>query len=161
MELEITGEKENKALQRKEVEFKTKGSSTSPSRKELKPKIAALLNSKEELVAIEKIAHPFGERESTITVNVYESKEALKKAGAEYLANRGLGKKKGEEAKAAAGEGQKEEKAPQAEKGEKPKASEEKPNAEEKGPDAGPKDKENSAGKKEETKPEKKKEGDK
>ena len=59
MELEITGKKENKTLQRQEVEIEIKNTKLTPSRKELRPKIAALLGAKEGLTIIEKIKDLF------------------------------------------------------------------------------------------------------
>ena len=95
MELEITGKNENKTLQKQQVELKTKNAIITPSRKELRPKIAAMLNAKENLVVIGKIEHEYGNRESTIFVDIYENEEAMKKS-AKHLINRDRGKKKGE-----------------------------------------------------------------
>ena len=101
MELEITGKKENKTLQRQEVEFEIKDVKLMPSRKELRPKIAALLGTKEELAVIESIDHSFGTREGRIKVHVYENEEAMKKIEPVHLIERDTGKKKkkGEEGK--------------------------------------------------------------
>ena len=126
MELEITGKKENKTLQRQEVEFEIKNAKITPSRKELRPKIAALLGAKETLTVIESINHTFGTNEGKIKVYVYENEKAMKKIEPAYLIERDAGKKKkkGEEKKPA--EGKEEVKAKPAEgKAEKPK--EEKP----------------------------------
>ena len=101
MELELTGKKENKALQRQEVELEIKDVKLMPSRKELKPKIAALLGAKEELTVIESIDHTFGTTSGQIKVHVYENEEAMKKIAPAYLIERDAGKKKkkGEEEK--------------------------------------------------------------
>ena len=102
MELEITGKKENKTLQRQEVEFEIKNAKITPSRKELRPKIAAMLGAKETLTVIESINHTFGTNEGKIKVHVYENEEAMKKIEPAYLIERDAGKKKkkGEEEKA-------------------------------------------------------------
>jgi len=101
MELEITGKKENKTLQRQEVELEIKDVKLTPSRKELRPKIAALLGAKEELTVIEKIEHSFGTREGKIKAYIYENKEAMKKIEPIHLTERDLGKKKKKEEKPA------------------------------------------------------------
>ncbi len=103
MELEITGKKENKTLQRQEVEFEIKNAKITPSRKELKPKIVALLGAKEALTVIESINHTFGTTNGKIKVHVYENEEAMKKIASAHLIERDAGKKKkkGEEAKPA------------------------------------------------------------
>ena len=102
MELEITGKKENKTLQRQEVEFGIKNAKITPSRKELRPKIAAMLGAKETLTVIESINHTFGTNEGKIKVHVYENEKAMKKIEPAYLIERDAGKKKkkGEEEKA-------------------------------------------------------------
>ena len=101
MELEITGKKENKTLQRQEVEIEIKNATLTPSRKELRPKISALLGAKEELTVIKKIDHTFGTNQGKVKVHVYENEEAMKKIEPVHLIERDLGKKKkkGEEKK--------------------------------------------------------------
>jgi len=99
MELEMAGKKENKALQRQEALFKMKDAKITPSRKELRPKIAAMLNAKEDLVVINKVGHSFGSREALIEVNVYENQAALKKFESKHLIERDSGKKKEKTAK--------------------------------------------------------------
>lgn len=133
MELEITGKNENKTLQKQQVELKTKNAIITPSRKELRPKIAAMLNAKENLVVIGKIEHEYGNRESTIFVDIYENEEAMKKS-AQYLINRDQGKKKDAKEETPAPKAEGEEAKPAEGKAEtKPeKAAEAKPKAEEK-----------------------------
>lgn len=104
MKLELVGKKENKAMQRNELVLQAKDAKLTPSRKELRPKIAAMANAKEENVVIESIQHPFGAREATIKASVYENAAALKIAGQGHLAERHLGKKKEKKEKKPAGE---------------------------------------------------------
>jgi len=94
MELEITGKKENKTLQRQEVEIEIKNTKLTPSRKELRPKIAALLGAKEELTVIEKIDHTFGTNQGKVKAHIYENEEVMKKTEPAHLIQRDLGKKK-------------------------------------------------------------------
>ncbi len=99
MQLEIARQKENKTLNRTEVELTAQDLKLVPSRKELKPKIAAMLNTKEELLVITKIGHSFGSREITVEANVYKNVETLKSAEAKHLLKRDIDKKKkGEDA---------------------------------------------------------------
>lgn len=131
MKLEITGKKENKALERQEAEFVVKEAKTTPSRKEIKPKIAAMLNANEELTVITGIEHAFGKTEAIVKANVYSSKTAMNNNEQKHLIQRDKGKKdeKAPAAKAEA-EGKKEEQ-PAEKKDGKKKESEKKP-AEEK-----------------------------
>ena len=101
MQLEIARQRENKALKRTEIELAARDLKVVPSRKELKPKIAAMLNAKEELLVITKIGHSFGSRDIKVEANIYQDAEALKNAGAKHLVERGFGKKKKEEKPAA------------------------------------------------------------
>lgn len=103
MKLEMVGKKENKALERTEVEFTIKDTKITPNRKEVRAKIAALLNAKEELVVITGISHSFGGTDSEAKANVYENEATLKKTEPKYLVERTEGKKekKKEEAKPA------------------------------------------------------------
>ena len=123
MELEITGKKENKTLQRQEVKIEIKNVTLTPSRKELRPKIAALLGAKEELTVIENIDHTFGTNQGKIKAHVYENEEAMKKTEPVYLIQRDLGKKKKK--------GEKEKK-PENKEEKKPEGKEEKPTEEKK-----------------------------
>jgi len=93
VELEITGKRENKLLGREEVQLKTKNAKVTPSRKELRPKIAAMRGAKEELLVIEEIKHLFGERESSIKANVYGSREAMERSAKKHLVKRDFGGK--------------------------------------------------------------------
>lgn len=85
MDLEIIKENENKLLGRKELTCKVKGI---PTRKELVKKIAALKNSKEELIIVRKINHGFGEEYSLVNSRVYNDIESLKRVEPEYILKR-------------------------------------------------------------------------
>ena len=78
----------------KEVELEIKNVKLTPSRKELRPKIAALLGAKEELAVIKSIDHSFGTREGRIKAHIYENEEAMKKTEPIYLIERGSDKQK-------------------------------------------------------------------
>jgi ribosomal protein S24E len=93
MELEVVGEKENKAMKRREVVFRAKQAKLTPSRKDVLPKISAMLNAKPGTVVISRISHPFGETSAEIEARAYETPEAMKKAEAGHLVSRDSGKK--------------------------------------------------------------------
>ena len=120
MKLETNGKKENKALERQEVALTLKEAKTTPSRKELRPKIAALLGAKEELTVITSIRHAFGKTDAEIKANIYENQDAMEKNEQKHLIKRD----KGKEAKAE----------------EKTQAKEEKPEAAEKPAEEGKKE---------------------
>lgn len=81
---------ENKAIGRKEIEFKTK---KIPSRKDLMKKIAALTNAKDELVIVKKISHKFGGEETFIEAMIYKDKKVLERMEQKHMIARHWEKK--------------------------------------------------------------------
>ncbi|MFH1752373.1 MAG: 30S ribosomal protein S24e [archaeon] len=124
MNLEIINKEKNDLLGRAEIKFEVKADKT-PSRKELKKKIAALTNSKEELIIVDKIKQEFGFHKTTGLAKIYVNRIELEKTEPKYLLNRNEGKKeeKKEEVKTAKVEEKKvtEPEKPKEETKEKPK----------------------------------------
>ena len=94
MQLEITSKSENKLLNRVEAEFTVKECKVTPARKDLRGKVAALIDSKEPLVIIDRLEQSFGSQEVKGTARAYKDEEILKKTEAEYLIARNEGRKK-------------------------------------------------------------------
>ncbi len=118
MELQIIKDKTNPMLKRREVSIKITSKGT-PSRIEVKNKLAALANSKPELIVIEHLENAFGKMELAGTASVYESEETLKRLAHKHLLARGVPKPKEgeaakEEAQAAAPQAKEEEAKPEA-----------------------------------------------
>ncbi len=88
MRLDITKREKNPLLHREEIYFQVTESKITPSRKEVRAKIAALVNAKEELVIIDKIESEFGKKEFKGYVKVYESKEFRDQVDLPYLSKR-------------------------------------------------------------------------
>ncbi|MBU4077224.1 MAG: hypothetical protein KKI06_11075, partial [Euryarchaeota archaeon] len=61
-----------------------------PSRIDVKNKLAAMANSKPELIVIEHLDTAFGKTELTGTVSIYESEERLKQLTHQHLMARGV-----------------------------------------------------------------------
>src|SRR3970040_2121151 len=102
MEIQIIKYKTNPILKRREISLKVKNKTT-PSRIEVKSKLAALLNSKPELIVIEHLDTVFGKQEIGGAVSIYKSKERLKKLAHQHLVARDAPKvKEGAEAPPAA-----------------------------------------------------------
>ncbi len=96
MHLEIRGEYENPLMERTEVEFFISGVEATPSRKEVRKKIASMKNAKEELVVIEFLKQPFGSHTVNGRVRIYKSGKRLKRVESGFLPERGTKKKKEE-----------------------------------------------------------------
>ena len=102
MEIQIIKDKTNPILKRREISLKVKNKTT-PSRIEVKSKLAALLNSKPELIVIEHLDTVFGKQEIGGAVSIYQSEERLKQLAHQHLVARDAPKvKEGAEAPAAA-----------------------------------------------------------
>lgn len=89
MELHIIKDKTNPLLKRREVSIKINNKGT-PSRIDVKNKLAAMANSKPELIVIEHLDTAFGKMELTGTASIYETEERLKHLAQQHLMARGL-----------------------------------------------------------------------
>ncbi len=101
MELQIIKDKTNPMLKRREVSIKITNKGT-PSRIDVKNKLAAIANCMPELIVIEHLDTAFGKMELTGTASVYETEERLKQLAHQHLLARGVPKPtEGEAAKEA------------------------------------------------------------
>jgi small subunit ribosomal protein S24e len=87
MEINIISDKTNAALKRRDVSIRVKSEIT-PSRVDVKNKLAAMLNSKPELIVIDKLSSVFGKQEAVGKVGIYEDEEHLKNVVLGHLAKR-------------------------------------------------------------------------
>lgn len=84
MEIQIIKDKTNPLLKRREISVAVKNKTTA-SRIELKNKLAALLNSKPELIVIEHLDTIYGKQEMNATACVYQTEERLKQLAHQHL----------------------------------------------------------------------------
>lgn len=96
MEIKITEQKQQPLLERAEITGELSYESVTPSRAELRRKIAEQLKVSEDLVVVDKIMPVFGKKESRITVHVYQKKEDAARYESKVNLQRAEGKKKGE-----------------------------------------------------------------
>ncbi len=87
MEVQIIKDKKNPILKRREISFKVKEKVT-PPRIEVKAKLAALLNSKPDLIVIERLDTVYGKQELVGTGCIYETEERLKQLAHQHLVAR-------------------------------------------------------------------------
>lgn len=98
MEIQIIKDKTNSLLNRREISLRVKDKAT-PSRIEVKGKLAALLNSKPELIVIEHLDTIYGKQELMGTACIYQAEERLKQLAHQHLVARDAPKvKEGAEA---------------------------------------------------------------
>lgn len=93
MELMILENKRNEMLKRQEITVEV-DQKTSSSKKQLREKLAALMNTKEENIVIIKIDSNFGSSKAKAYARIYESAEELKKREEKYIIERNFGKEK-------------------------------------------------------------------
>lgn len=114
MEIQIIKDKNNPLLKRREISLKIVNKGT-PSRIDVKNKLAAMANSKPELIVIEHLDPAFGKMDLTGTATIYETEERLKQLAHQHLLVRGVPKPKEGEAAPAAPPAAKEQEAKPAE----------------------------------------------
>ncbi len=84
MEIQIIKDKTNPLLKRREISVAVKNKTTA-TRIELKNKLAALLNSKPELIVVEHLDTIYGKQEMVGTVSLYQTEERLKQLAHQHL----------------------------------------------------------------------------
>ena len=100
MDIKILEKKENKLLNRLEVRFAVDHSGKpTPKREEIRKKLCALLNCKENTMIIKKLITPFGKNITIGKANVYKSHDDLKKVEPKYLIKRDFPEKEKEKPK--------------------------------------------------------------
>ncbi len=104
MQIEIIKEAHNPVLERKEIEFEISAKVT-PSREEIRKKLAALKNAKEEFIVIKYIKQLFGQHKAVGKAHIYNSMEVLKRVEPKYLLERGK-KKESEQAQKSESKGE-------------------------------------------------------
>jgi len=97
MTIEITNEKKNPLLGRKEVGFSLTSKIT-PSREAIKAELSKVLKTKEEFVVIDLVDQKTGSNVTTGKAKVYENSEVMAKVELEYKSKRGVKEKKEESA---------------------------------------------------------------
>uniref|UniRef100_A0A7J2TIQ5 Small ribosomal subunit protein eS24 n=1 Tax=Archaeoglobus fulgidus TaxID=2234 RepID=A0A7J2TIQ5_ARCFL len=85
MEVKIEAERYNPLLRRKEVYFRIKFDGKTPTRKEVREKLAGIMGAELERVVVQYIKTEFGKREAKCYAKIYDSAEDLKKVEPKYI----------------------------------------------------------------------------
>ena len=93
-DLQITNDRRNELLKRRELSFTLGYAGSSPSRSEVMGKVCAILNLDEKKVVLDSVKTRFGERKMLGIARVYDEEETLKKTERPYLMERGKPKPK-------------------------------------------------------------------
>ena len=102
MELKVSSKDEQPLFSRTELLAKIAFDSTTPSRSEIRKKVAEAVKADESCVAITGIKNDFGSKSASLTVHVYKSKDDLEKYESSVVKQRHAPKKKAENSPEAA-----------------------------------------------------------
>ncbi len=88
MDINIIENKYNPLLNRHEVDFNVSFEGPTPSRNDIRSKLAAMLNKPLELLIIQKVDNYFGKQEAKGYAKIYDDEQSMKKLENEYVLNR-------------------------------------------------------------------------
>jgi small subunit ribosomal protein S24e len=88
MDIKILKDKKNSLLNRRELDFVVKYEGPTPSRNDVRSKLAAMLNAPLELLVIQRIKTEFGMQEGRGYAKLYESADRMKEVELEYVLKR-------------------------------------------------------------------------
>ncbi|MDI9393901.1 MAG: 30S ribosomal protein S24e [Euryarchaeota archaeon] len=88
MDIKILKDKNNPLLNRRELDFTVKYEGSTPSRSDVKNKLAAMLNAPLELLVIQRIKTEYGMQESKGYAKLYEDAERMKEVEQAYVLKR-------------------------------------------------------------------------
>lgn len=88
MDISITNDKNNALLNRRELNITVAFDGATPSRDDVKAKIAAMLNVPLELVIVQKMENEFGKQELVGYVKIYEAADRMKQVEKDYVLER-------------------------------------------------------------------------
>ncbi len=94
MEIEIESMKENKLLDRVEINFKLVHEGGTPSRKKIIDSLAEKLGEKNKIIIIDWMKSRYGVSETLGYAKIYPSKKSAEKIEAKYLLKRNFGEPK-------------------------------------------------------------------
>lgn len=88
MDIRIIKDKKNLLLNRRELDFVVKYEGSTPSRNDIKNKLAAMLNAPLELLVVQKIKTEYGMQEAKGYAKLYDEAARMKEVELEYVQKR-------------------------------------------------------------------------
>ena len=88
MDIKILKDKKNALLNRRELDFIVKYEGSTPSRNDIRNKLAAMLNAPLELLVIQRIKTEYGMQEGKGYAKLYEDATRMKEVELEYVLKR-------------------------------------------------------------------------
>jgi len=99
LKVNIENKKENLLFGRTDINFSVKEAQATPPREAIRKQIAALTNSKEEMVVVGVLDTSYGTTDLKGQARVYKNKKSMEKTELKYVVTRNFGKEKPVEAK--------------------------------------------------------------
>ncbi|WP_292388209.1 30S ribosomal protein S24e [Methanosarcina sp. UBA5] len=88
MDIRILKDKKNALLNRRELDFIVKYEGSTPSRNDIRNKLAAMLNAPLELLIVQRIKTEYGLQEGKGYAKLYENADRMKEVELEYVLKR-------------------------------------------------------------------------
>jgi small subunit ribosomal protein S24e len=88
MDIKIIKDKKNSLLNRRELDFIVKYEGSTPSRNDVRNKLAAMLNAPLELLVLQRIKTEYGMQESNGYAKLYEDADRMKQVEQAYILKR-------------------------------------------------------------------------
>lgn len=88
MDIKITEDSHNPMLNRRKINFITTFDGATPSRNEIRNKLAAMLNISSELIIVQEIDNQYGKKEGWGYAKAYEDINSLKSIESNYTVER-------------------------------------------------------------------------
>jgi small subunit ribosomal protein S24e len=88
MDIKVVKDKKNSLLNRRELDFVVKYEGSTPSRNDVRNKLAAMLNAPLELLVIQRIKTEYGMQESKGYAKLYEDADRMKQVEQAYILKR-------------------------------------------------------------------------
>ncbi|MDW5550940.1 MULTISPECIES: 30S ribosomal protein S24e [Methanosarcina] len=88
MDIRILKDKNNALLNRRELDFIVKYEGSTPSRNDVRNKLAAMLNAPLELLVVQRIKTEYGLQEGKGYAKLYENADRMKEVELEYVMKR-------------------------------------------------------------------------
>ncbi|AKB49967.1 SSU ribosomal protein S24e [Methanosarcina barkeri str. Wiesmoor] len=90
MDIRILKDKNNALLNRRELDFIVKYEGSTPSRNDVRNKLAAMLNAPLELVVVQRLKTEYGMQEGKGYAKIYENADRMKDVELEYVLKRNV-----------------------------------------------------------------------
>ena len=88
MDIKVVKDKKNSLLNRRELDFVVKYEGSTPSRNDVRNKLAAMLNAPLELLVLQRIKTEYGMQESKGYAKLYEDADRMKQVEQAYVLKR-------------------------------------------------------------------------